>query len=278
MNSHSQPSPPLHSSTLTPPLSLSTLQTRAADYFRATRTPRAAWKTLADLAPQLAEIDLRYAAGDYDTAADVLTDIDFDYLLLWGHYRLMIDQHERLQGKLSDATLKQISVGNLGLSLSQHWANYESHRLLRTSLSLSAEAKDRQAEGAWLGNLGNCYADLGQTRRAIEFYEQALAIAREIGDRRGEGTDLGNLGICYADLGQTRRAIEFYEQALAIAREIGDRRGEGNRLGNLGNRYADLGQTRQRHRVLRAGAGHCPRDWRPAGEGLCITQLGGSDD
>ena len=101
------PSSPLHSS-LTPS------QARAADYFRATRTPRAAWKTLADLAPQLAEIDLRYAAGDYDTAADVLTDIDFDYLLLWGHYRLMIDQHERLQGKLSDATLKQISLGNLG--------------------------------------------------------------------------------------------------------------------------------------------------------------------
>ncbi len=95
-----------HSSLSTPHSPLSTLQTRAADYFRATRTPRAAWKTLADLAPQLAEIDLRYAAGDYDAAAQVLTEIDFDYLLLWGHYRLMIDQHERLQGKLSDATLK----------------------------------------------------------------------------------------------------------------------------------------------------------------------------
>ena len=91
----------------------------------------------------------------------------------------------------------------------------------------ASRAKNRQGEGAWLGNLGNCYADLGQTARAIEYYEQALAIAREIGDRRGEGTDLGNLGNCYADLGQTARAIEYYEQALAIAREIGDRRGEG---------------------------------------------------
>ena len=32
----------------------------------------------------------------------------------------------------------------------------------------------------------------------------------------------------YADLGETRKAIEFYEQALIINREIGDRRGEGN--------------------------------------------------
>jgi len=101
---------------------------------------------------------------------------------------------------------------------------------------------NRQAESAWLGNLGNCYYDLGQTARAIEFYEQALAIQREIGDRRGEGNQLSNLGSCYADLGQTARAIEFYEQALAIAREIGYRRGEGCRLGGLAQTCSDLGK------------------------------------
>jgi len=47
--------------------------------------------------------------------------------------------------------------------------------------------------------------------------------------RRGEGADLGNLGAAYADLGEPRRAIEYYEAALAIARAIGDRRGEGLR-------------------------------------------------
>ena len=88
---------------------------RAADYFKQARKPRADWKRLDDLAPQLAEFDLRCAVGEYDTAADVLTDIDFDYLLLWGHFRLMAELHERLQGKLNDPTLKGISVGNLGM-------------------------------------------------------------------------------------------------------------------------------------------------------------------
>src|SRR5262249_25742363 len=83
------------------PFTLSPLRHRAADSFRATRTPPADWKSLTALTPQLAEIDLRYAAGDYDTAAQVLREIGFDYLLLWGHSQLMIDQHERLQGKLS---------------------------------------------------------------------------------------------------------------------------------------------------------------------------------
>ena len=45
---------------------------RAADYFSQTRRPREAWRSLDDLAPQLAELDLRCAAGEYDVAADVL--------------------------------------------------------------------------------------------------------------------------------------------------------------------------------------------------------------
>ena len=57
-------------------------------------------------AAQLAEFDLRCAAGDYDTAASVLLDIDFDYLLLWGHYRLMIRLHEKLQEKLTIQNLR----------------------------------------------------------------------------------------------------------------------------------------------------------------------------
>src|SRR5262249_38356585 len=74
---------------------------------------------------------------------------------------------------------------------------------------------------------------LGETRRAIDFYEQHLQIARKTGDRKGEGQVLSDLGIAYADLGETRRAIEFFEQQLQIARGTGDRRGEGRGLLNL---------------------------------------------
>jgi len=216
---------------------------RGAEYFRQARKPRAEWKGLEDLAPQLAEFDLRCAGGEYDTAAQVLLEIDFHYLLLWGHYRLMAGLHERLQGKLGDPTLKGISVGNLGTAYYSMGQVKEAISCYEQALAIARQAKNRQGEGAWLGNLGNCYADLGQTARTIEYYEQALAIQREIGDRQGEGNQLGNLGNRYAELGQTARAIEHHEQALAIAREIGNRRWEGAFLGNLGNRYAGLGQT-----------------------------------
>lgn len=225
------------------------LADRGAGYFKATRLPQKAWRSLAELAPQLAEFDLRCAAGDYDTAAEVLREIGFNYLLPWGHARLVAKLHERLQGKIGDKRLQQNSAGNLG---SAFWSLGEVQQAIscyEKALALAREEKDRWGEGTWLGNLGSCYSDLGETGRAIEYHEQALKISREIGDRRGEGADLGNLGSCYSALGEIRRAIELYEQALDIAREIGDRRGEGSRLGNLAEALIDDGRLddAQRH-------------------------------
>ena len=116
---------------------------------------------------------------------------------------------------------------------------------LENGLVATKILKDRQAEGVNLGNLGRSYVDLGDVKKAIEFFEQALVIARKIGDRRGEGTRLGNLGGAYIRLGDARKSIEYYEQALAISREIGDRNLEGSWLGNLGGAYSDLGEPRK---------------------------------
>ncbi|MCX7049002.1 MAG: tetratricopeptide repeat protein [Candidatus Sumerlaeota bacterium] len=114
---------------------------------------------------------------------------------------------------------------------------------LEAQLTAARLLKDRQQEGAALGNLGNAHACLGDPRKAIEFYEQALVVMREIGDRRGEGNALGNLGSAHYDLGDARKAIELYEQWLAIARKVGDRRGEGAALGGLGLAHTALGDA-----------------------------------
>jgi len=217
------------------------LTSRAADYFAQARKPRTEWKKLEDLSAQLAEFDLRCAAGDYDTAASVLTDIDGEYLYLWAHYRLMIQLHERLQGKIKDSTLSMFSLNSLGSANAYIGKVLIAIQYQEQALKLAREKKDRWNEGVYLGNLGNRYSELGYQNQAIEYYEQALIIARDTRDRRGEGSRLNNIGSAYKNLGNLRKAIEYQEGALRIAQEIGDQRGESSRLSNLGNRYTELG-------------------------------------
>jgi tetratricopeptide (TPR) repeat protein len=173
------------------------LELRAAEFYASIRKLESEWKTIADLAPQLAEFEHRVRTGDYDGACRVLEPIDFDYLFIWGYYALLAEMREKLQGHLASLDLQETN----------------------------------------LGSLGSAYYTLGQMGRAIEFYSQALAIADEIGDRSPKGQYLSDLGATHYSLGQWKRAIEFYERALTIASEVHDERIESRCLGGLGRIY-----------------------------------------
>lgn len=133
------------------------------------------------------------------------------------------------------------NAGAYCLDLRQH-PRTERIPWLKKALEAAGKLDDKKAEGNHMGNLGNAYADLGETQKAIEYYEKALRIAREIGDRRGEGHSLGNLGLAYTKLGNVEKAFEYLEEDLVLARQIGDRRAEGNALGNLGSAYLQRSQ------------------------------------
>ncbi|HRJ59437.1 MAG TPA: tetratricopeptide repeat protein [Anaerolineales bacterium] len=225
------------------------LTDRAADYFSQARKSRAEWKKLEDLSAQLAEFDLRYAAGDYDSAASVLTEIDGDYLLLWGHYRLTINMHSRLRGLIGDSHFRISHLNILGSALF-HISHYkESIQVYEEGLSLTRQTNNRHTEGTLLGNLGSSYLCLGDYLNAIELLEHGLDIDREIGDRSGESARLINLGSAYAKLGNIHKAIELLEQASLIAREVSDYRIQGFALGHLGSQYIYLGDVRKASEV-----------------------------
>jgi tetratricopeptide (TPR) repeat protein len=220
---------------------------RGADYFQQTRKPRDTWKTLDDLAPQLAEFELRYAGGDYSTAASVLHEISSNYLHLWGYYRLQVELHQRLQGKFDNTWQRAANLTNLGNAYHRLGDYHRAIDYYQQNLALAQEIGNRKGEGVALGNLGNVYYRLGDYLRAIDYYQQDLSIACEIGDHQGEGVTLCNLGLTYDSLGDYLRAIDYYQQSLTIIRMIVNRKDEGSVLGNLGLTYHRLGDY---HRAI----------------------------
>ncbi|NET61961.1 MAG: tetratricopeptide repeat protein, partial [Symploca sp. SIO2E6] len=96
-------------------------------------------------------------------------------------------------------------------------------------------------EAASLNNLGNAYRNLGESSKALDFYQQSLAIKQEIGDRQGVANSLGSLGNFHFSQGNYDEAINSYQQSLAIFKKIGNRQGELASLTSLANAYSSQG-------------------------------------
>ncbi|MFP4439063.1 MAG: tetratricopeptide repeat protein [Chloroflexaceae bacterium] len=145
---------------------------------------------------------------------------------------------------------------------------------LETALEAARRLRRKQAQGAFIGNLGTAYMRFGEIPHAIALHEQALNISREIGDRHSEGIALGSLGNAYFALGKIHRAPELYQQALDISREIGDRSGEVNTLSNLGNVYLALGEVQQALALYEQALNISREIGDRSGEGEALNLLG----
>jgi len=214
------------------------LTSRAADYFAQARKPRTEWKKLDDLAAQLAEFDLRCAAGDYDTATSVLSEIGY-YLLKWGHYRLTIDFHSRVKDKITDNNLRLSNLHGLGSANKEIGNPHKTIDYCEEGISIAQQNKNKGWESVFLDNLGNAYAALGEMQKSIEVYKQALVIDRERGSKLSEEITLGNLGIRYREIGLTKQAIESEQDALVIARQLDEQDSIDRILENLARAFID---------------------------------------
>lgn len=84
-----------------------------------------------------------------------------------------------------------------------------------------------------LGNLGECYAELGDWRQAISFSEQAENLAAQLRNADDEEAWLIDLGRAHFALREYSAAESFYDRALAIAKGQNDTDGIWRCLKNL---------------------------------------------
>ncbi len=112
-----------------------------------------------------------------------------------------------------------------------------------------SQRKREEKFAKFLFELGWINYDLGDARKAIEYYEQALSIGKEVYGERHPSVArmLNNLGSAWSDIGETKKAIKYYEQALSIGKEVyGERHPDvAARLNNLGLAWNDLGKAKK---------------------------------
>ncbi len=159
------------------------LHEKAADYYAQTRLPKEQWKAIEDFAPQFEEMYHCRQSELYDRAAKVLVGEAGRFLTLAGYARRVVEERKELAGKPMDEWSKAYNSGSLA----------------------------------------NAYSDLGEKRKALEYYEQALQIHREVGNRVSEGIVLGSKGLTKFKLGEKEEGIRLVEQALEIARQVEDK-------------------------------------------------------
>ncbi|MBZ0281670.1 MAG: tetratricopeptide repeat protein [Anaerolineae bacterium] len=221
------------------------LERRAAEYYASISPPKEKWVNYRALEPKINEFEHLLNAGNYDDAARLMNEIDFDYLLRWGNTGRILMMRQPLVTKIKDRRLAAQNMVGIGLAFFHRGDHQSASSHFEQALGLAREINDRETECRSLSGLGNANRLGGKIDQAIERYQQALIIAVELKDKRLEANNLAEAGTAYSMKGQSKLALENYQQALVFFREIKDRRGEGMCLIHMGIDHQELGDEKQ---------------------------------
>ncbi len=135
------------------------------------------------------------------------------------HYRDAANNYQ----KSIDALPTMTAYLNLGNSL-YSVSNYEStEKAYIAGLQIARKKRNKEFEGAFVGNIGTVYADQGRLKEALRSYQAALEILKQIGNPLGQANALTGIGIVYSEQGKEHEAVETLDQACTIFLGVGAR-------------------------------------------------------
>jgi len=216
-----------------PPFTQYALRHRAANFFERIRKPRSDWKTVEDLAPQLAEFELRCACEDYDRAGQLLDVIDRNYLWMWGHAELVIQMRERLAGRLQAPVLATTNAGQLA------WAYWTIGRfddaLVQYDVAIEEAEKNNEHFLAerYRSRKSLVYWDLGDLEQALELLSRIRHSAERSWEKGALASCIGDNGMVHLSLGNLSEAMQLFQEAERLADEAGNERIRACNLDNL---------------------------------------------
>ncbi|MGZ4041001.1 MAG: tetratricopeptide repeat protein, partial [Bacteroidia bacterium] len=96
-------------------------------------------------------------------------------------------------------------------------------------------------QAAALNNIGYGADNLGNVKKAIDYYSRALKIREKAGDKKGIAESTNNLGAIYSYQNDFVAALKCYEKSVKLYEEIGEEASSAQSLNNLGSAYNNLG-------------------------------------
>lgn len=152
--------------------------------------------------------------------------------LLWRALDCALEVHDGETG--------EVALGRVGeIYRNRGWLE-QAAECFRQAAELGSDTRNRIA---WLGNLGQTLAEMGDLKGALPRFQEALLLSEELGDEKSKSHCISSEALVYFEEGDLDKARACMQEALVLARQMKDKRAESCLLGNLGNVYLKLKES-----------------------------------
>jgi CHAT domain-containing protein len=142
------------------------------------------------------------------------------------------------------------------------------------ALALHKSIGNRVGELTSLMNISMAHQYMGDYKKSLAVSEQAGALARELGDQVRGASILNNLCVIHEDIGEFKRALDYCNRALEVRHNFNETLGEAVTLGNLAGVNADLGEYQQALEFYQRSAAKYRSLENRAGQGIILNNIG----
>jgi CHAT domain-containing protein/Tfp pilus assembly protein PilF len=148
-----------------------------------------------------------------------------------------------LATRAGDSYVQALATGNLGFLFLNGLSRYdEAIYWFEKSLTLSELIGAPALTAQTMGNVGECYYQLGDFEKALASFGEAESRFARVGNTRWQAVYLGDSGNIFFDSGDFSAAIDRYSRALEMARRIEDKAHTIDWLTSLARANLGIGQ------------------------------------
>lgn len=94
--------------------------------------------------------------------------------------------------------------------------------MLKDSLDIAHQLKNKPLEARVLNNFGNIYRDKGDLAESLHYFDNALAINESLGDEVAQSVNMASIAYLHYDLNDYSNALEFALRCLPVFEKAND--------------------------------------------------------